>query len=243
MSARLIAQMVGSHDFRDDLESSIYVLLWVGLMYSECSNRAQVPSFMSTVLDPQPHGSTGGYGKADFLKGKTFLSKVKFPFRPALDTLLDKLADLFSVRYEEAPTEADRADSDGLREPHLHSQYCKSLAVKYDRRIDELSSHDATIGLFETALSDRSQWPANDRAEKQQIRVNKKSSPHQQLIKTGWSTSLLINPEIKVALSDSDDKGDDEMVEDETSSDSYSSSDQMTVDSHSPPLLPGDLES
>src|ERR1700678_2894635 len=151
MSARLIAQMVRSHDFRDDLESSIYVLLWVGLMYSERSDRAQVPSFLSTALDPQPHGSTGGYGKANFLKGKTFLSRVKFSFRPALDTLLDKLADLFAVHYEEVPTEGDRADSDGLWEHHLHSQYCKSRAVKYDQQIDELSSHDTTITLFKTA--------------------------------------------------------------------------------------------
>jgi hypothetical protein len=119
----------------------------------------------------------------------------------------------------------------------------------YDRRIRELSSHDATIALFEMALSDRSQWPANDRAEKQQIRVNNTSSPHQQLMKTGWSTTLIIqelcsNPDIEVGLSDSDNEGDDgyQMVEDETFSDT-SSSDQMTVDGHSPPLLPGDLKS
>lgn len=254
MSARLIAHMVGSHDFRDDLESSIYVLLWVVLMYSECSDRAQVPSFLSSVLDPQPHGSIGGYGKADFLKGKTFLSQVKFSCRPALDTLLDRLADLFAVRYELAPTKGDRADSDKLRarvdsDPYLRSLYCESRTVVYDRRIRELSSHDATIALFETALSDRSQWPANDRAEKQQIRVNNTSSPHQQLMKTGWSMTLIIqelcsNPDIKVGLSDSDNEGDDgyQMVEDETFSDT-SSSDQMTVDGHSPPLLPGDLKS
>ena len=79
MSARLIGQMNGSHDLRDDLESSLYILLWMALMFSKCSNPGQVPLFLSRVLDPQPHGSIGGYGKADFLKGKTFLAQVKFP--------------------------------------------------------------------------------------------------------------------------------------------------------------------
>ena len=254
MSARLIAHMVGSHDFRDDLESSIYVLLWVGLVYSECSDRAQVPSFLSSVLDPQPHGSIGGYGKANFLKGKTFLTQVKFSCRPAFDTLLNRLADLFAVRYEVAPTDSERADSDRLwarvgSDPYLCSLYSKSQTVIYDQRMHDLSSHDATIALFETALSDRSQWPANDRAEKQQIRIDNMPSPHQQLMKTGWSTTLIIqelrsNPDIEAALSDSDNEGDGDyqMVKVESSSDT-SSSDQMTVDGHSPPLLPKDLES
>ena len=63
-------------------------------------------------------------------------------------------------------------------------------------------------------------------------------------MKTGWSTTLIIqelcsNPDIEVGLSDSDNEGDDgyQMVKDETFSDT-SSSDQMTVDGHSPPLLP-----
>jgi hypothetical protein len=68
MSARLIGKMGGSHDFRDDLKSSIYILLWVALMYSACSDREPVPAFLEGALDPQPR-SNGGYSKADFLKG------------------------------------------------------------------------------------------------------------------------------------------------------------------------------
>ena len=70
-------------------------------------------------------------------------------------------------------------------------------------------------------------------------------------MKTGWSTTLIIhelssNPDINAALSDSNNKGDDEgdddyQMIDESSSDT-SSSDQMTVDGHSP-LLPRDLKS
>jgi hypothetical protein len=67
------------HDFKDDLESSVYVLLWVILMYSEVSDRDPVPMFLSNIFDPQPYGLNGGYGKADFLKGRTFLEHVNFP--------------------------------------------------------------------------------------------------------------------------------------------------------------------
>ena len=79
MSAALINQKGVQHNFKDDIESSIYVLLWVILMYSEVSDRDRVPSFLSEVFDPQPHGPFGGYGKLDFLKGRSFLDDVQFP--------------------------------------------------------------------------------------------------------------------------------------------------------------------
>ena len=79
MSTRLVAQLDGVHSFQDDLESTIYVLLWMILMYSETSDRDQVPMFLSGVLDPQPHRETGGFNKADFLKAQTFLQQVNFP--------------------------------------------------------------------------------------------------------------------------------------------------------------------
>ena len=75
MSADLIDQMNGkhtTHTLEDDLESSIYVLMWMTLMYSETSDKSQVPSFLSGVLNPKPYGP-GGFSKADFLKARTFL--------------------------------------------------------------------------------------------------------------------------------------------------------------------------
>ena len=75
MSANLISQMNGkhtTHTLQDDLESSIYVLMWMTLMYSETSDKSQVPSFLSGVLNPTPYGVTGGFSKADFLKAQTF---------------------------------------------------------------------------------------------------------------------------------------------------------------------------
>ena len=103
MSSKLISQKIWQHDFRDDLESSIYVLLWVTLMYSSCSDVGQVALFMEGVLDPQPHETGSGLGKADCLQGRSFLKQVNFPNRPNLHELIDKLAQLFAVRYEDAP--------------------------------------------------------------------------------------------------------------------------------------------
>ncbi|KAF8219188.1 hypothetical protein L208DRAFT_1089104, partial [Tricholoma matsutake] len=39
MSARLVARLDGVHSFQDDLKLTIYMLLWLILMYSETSDR------------------------------------------------------------------------------------------------------------------------------------------------------------------------------------------------------------
>ncbi|KAH8985222.1 hypothetical protein EDB86DRAFT_2810270 [Lactarius hatsudake] len=87
MSANLIGQINGAHDFRDDLESSIYIVLWVTLVYSETSDCDQAATLLASVLDPS--GQTGGYTKADFLpvQGTTFLRNVTFPHRPVFTHL------------------------------------------------------------------------------------------------------------------------------------------------------------
>jgi hypothetical protein len=85
MSAALISELMGQHGVRDDLESSIYVLLWVASMYSETSNLEQVALFVKTVLNQLPLGGVGPLSKRDFLIARTFLGLVKFLHQPALD--------------------------------------------------------------------------------------------------------------------------------------------------------------
>ena len=63
----------------------------------------QVGPFMEGVLDPWPYGLGSGYGKADFLKGMTFLDNVTFSERPALHWLIKKLGNLFAIRYISEP--------------------------------------------------------------------------------------------------------------------------------------------
>ena len=111
MSARLIGDLKGQHDIHDDLESSIYVLLWMVLMFLECSGSKYIASFMAHVINLQPYGWNGGLGKIDFLQTQNYWCFFKFSQRPRLDTLLTELAHLYSVHYEEKPNERDEEQS------------------------------------------------------------------------------------------------------------------------------------
>jgi hypothetical protein len=53
ISAELICEGA-QHDFRDDLESSVYVLLWMVLMYSAISDKALALLTLRGILNPQP---------------------------------------------------------------------------------------------------------------------------------------------------------------------------------------------
>ena len=108
MSGKLIA-LNEIHNFNDDLESTLYIMLWVALMFLECSDSTKVARFVASVLDPQPkdHITPTYTGKPDFLIERAFLEQVKFPQRHHLNILLCNLAMLFLVRYEKAPTEKE----------------------------------------------------------------------------------------------------------------------------------------
>jgi hypothetical protein len=201
MSANLIGQMNGirtTHTLQDDLESSIYVLLWITLMYSETSDKSQVPSFLSGVLDPRPYGTTGGYGKADFLKARTFLQRVTYLGRPALHRLITQLAELFAVRYEDEPTDGQYANADFLSMniaanpdvPEFQKAYEETIVYSYRNRIQALSGYQYTIDLFEDALRDPASWPSDDHAIKQEF--HSEPPPPQQVIKSGWDTAVFV---------------------------------------------------
>ena len=80
MSGKLIA-LNEIHNFNDDLESTLYIMLWVALMFLECSDSTKVAGFVASVLDPQlkDHITPTYTGKPDFLIGRAFLEQVKFP--------------------------------------------------------------------------------------------------------------------------------------------------------------------
>lgn len=170
MSGKLISEKEHVHNFNDDLESTIYILLWVALMYSKCSNSPMAAGFLEIVLDTQPHSTSTYASKPDFLMGRQFLRDVKFVDRPCLDNLLDQLTKLFAVRYhcqpEEDARKAENAWGQLLKEnPGLQSIYDALPIVQYDRRIKILKDHEETINYFEEALKDRSLWPPNDGAD------------------------------------------------------------------------------
>jgi hypothetical protein len=170
MSYKLISQPIWLHDFRDDLESSFYVLLWVTLMYSTCTLPERVIRVLEDTLDPQPHAPDRiGYSKADFLLGMSFLRDVEFPDRPRLHNLLVKLAVLFSSRYEKAVSTADAADLPSSELDPLATDTREHRQTVL-RRLEMLEDHGDTISLFNEALADRSKWPIDDNAIDQGIR-------------------------------------------------------------------------
>lgn len=192
MSAALISQPTGQHGLKDDLESSIYVLLWVALMYSKTSNPEQAVLFVKTVLDQQPFGDVGSLTKAHFLIARTFLDLVKFLDRPALDQLIDQLAYLFGARYSRTPSVEERQNAQLIQKlasdnPQFSHLYQTTTSYIFYDRMSKLESHDATIKLFEDALLDPN-WPENDRPSKQEINVIES----QAILKSGWRTSAFI---------------------------------------------------
>jgi hypothetical protein len=194
MSGKLISMKDHVHDFTDDLESTIYILLWVALMYSKCSDRTKIAGFLKTVLDPQPDDDSTYTSKPEFLRGGQFLDDVKFVDRPCLDKLLRQLTKLFACRYLPQPSDEQRGQEATMRKycdqsPELRSIYDNLFAVLYDRQIDLLKDHEEIIRYFEEALVDRSRWPAEDGAEKQEILDSSHSLVPQRVRKTNFSTT------------------------------------------------------
>ena len=101
MSAALVAQLDMPQCVMDDLESTLYVILWMAIMYSSCSDISAIPAFLDHTLDPQIKWPEDCYmGKLDFLKGRSLLQTIKFVGQPAFDKLAKDLAVLFSAQYE-----------------------------------------------------------------------------------------------------------------------------------------------
>lgn len=194
MSAALVCQTGQQHELKDDLESSIYVLLWVALMYSKTSDSMQAFLFITHVLNHnQPFGTVGFYHKSHFLVARTFLAHTKFIHRPALDKLVEDLACLLGTRYMKAPSDKEREEAEAMRvrtikDPTLLDFYHKMGPCVFDDRMSKLENHHATINLFETALSDPD-WPENDLPIIQDFNEVKL----QVIRKSGWRTSSIVS--------------------------------------------------
>ena len=52
MSGKLTSGVPHIHDFQDDFESTIYILLWVSLMYMKTFNSKNITGFLNTALNP-----------------------------------------------------------------------------------------------------------------------------------------------------------------------------------------------
>ena len=117
---------------------------------------------MEHVIDPQPHGNTGSFGKVYFLQARTFLKTVKFLHQPTLDNLINQLAIMFSICYETKPDNHERAHAKKLldlstQDASVVEIYYANHTYQYDEQMRSLNNSAATISLFNVALSDHSQ--------------------------------------------------------------------------------------
>lgn len=199
MSAALVSCMFQPmiHDYRDDLESSLWVLVWLFLMYSPCSDQEQATLFLKDTLDGSITNDKGSFNKADWLKGGTFPQKVTFDNRPALDQLVSDLVHLFACRYEQPLTSQEleavnrlqqmlQIDPKGFEAMMLDDH--KPLRIA--RGLKSLENHEATINMYTKALTAQ-EWGSADPAQKQNLRPNELSPT--QKTKSDWVTTVIFD--------------------------------------------------
>ncbi|KAI6013135.1 hypothetical protein BKA83DRAFT_4063633, partial [Pisolithus microcarpus] len=96
MSVHLVEDASATHTFKDDLESSFWVLLWTVVMFSKSSFSIKEHStFIRGTFESAP----GGEGKRSVLVSQQKLKKDLFPDQPLLYQLLKDLAELFAYNY------------------------------------------------------------------------------------------------------------------------------------------------
>lgn len=189
MSANLMKQ--GVHTFLDDLESSLYVVLWVTLIYSEVSDRDQALTVLVNTLDPQIINNNPGYAKEDFLSGRSLLRYIQFPGRPALHNLLKNLATLFWYRYAPTPQNMSRflkveEVMKTLEDPMVIELIEDSHCKQYNDGTKKLN-YTTVIEYFNDALEERSSWPVDDSPKRMVSKPGPSSLP---IRKSGWRSTL-----------------------------------------------------
>jgi len=65
--------------------------------------------------------------------------------------------------------------------------YTETQCAKYDKWIQKLEDHTATIELFNATLKDRTKWPSNDAAVLQKFDAKQ---PVHLVMKTGFYTNI-----------------------------------------------------
>jgi hypothetical protein len=100
MSAHLVQNRDAKHDVEDDLESSLYVVLWVALMYTVTHLTIPIRSLLvKDVFEVDELEGVGSTMKSAFLNSRIQFSKDVFVDRKPLNRLILALAELFALRY------------------------------------------------------------------------------------------------------------------------------------------------
>jgi hypothetical protein len=173
MSGYLVSHSHAVHRVEDDLESSLYVLLWTGLKYSDTyMNTIDRTLLLMQVFD-------GGSSKESWLATRTNLPEDVFVGRKSLDDLIIDLCEFFSHRYTNITDKERRALAnlratlaihtvDGPVSAAIQEFIFESLAYKQEMGMKIIGSHDALIDLYNKHLQVPG-WPEDPAVEQETI--------------------------------------------------------------------------
>ncbi|KAG1788509.1 hypothetical protein EV424DRAFT_1550633 [Suillus variegatus] len=170
MSAHLVQHKDAKHDVEDDIESSLYVVLWIALMYT--MTHLTIPArtlLVKDVFEVDELEGVGSSTKSGFLTSRMHFSKDVFVNRKPLDRLIVALAELFALRYTlvtqeqqdvyDQMTEWMERLSPDANEITLLTNIMKTNPVhKMKEHMEILKSHDKILAVYDFHLG-LDGWP------------------------------------------------------------------------------------
>ncbi|KAG1767305.1 hypothetical protein EV702DRAFT_1050408 [Suillus placidus] len=198
MSAHLVKNIKAVHAVEDDLESSLYVVLWATLIYKESHMDIVVRTqFIMQVFDADPLVGSGGSSKANFLIARTDFPQDVFVGCKRLDNIVIELAQFFLHRYSVILPEDQEEllqirlklkevlDEVGpvrtaAQQKMIDTTYkvmCKSPAYQKEVGMQILQPHDSVIDIYDKHLG-LPNWPNNDVAILQKLHPTDRLSAH-----------------------------------------------------------------
>ncbi|KAG1850753.1 hypothetical protein C8R48DRAFT_676663 [Suillus tomentosus] len=125
------------HDFQDNMESMLYVILWIMFIFTV--------SWFGWFQE----------GKLPAIEVFYYINSPLFKGHPALDTLMQQLQKMFSARY--IPTTKEAEENVRLAKLRLDDPIVKMalqdnlVAIKLDG-LEAMKSHEGIINIFNTHL-------------------------------------------------------------------------------------------
>ena len=173
MSAALLQENDKYNEIEDDRESSLHVLTWMALRFTNHTiYKGHSIDFLRAFDEEYENedGVKGGNLKKGSLLGRDIPLRVKFDHRPQLDALIEELTEVFAVRYERPPSaeqinQLQRLRDKGLSDDDLGND---SVVLNHTRRVASLKSPDWLVDTFRRHLN-AGYWPSSDKAQAKPI--------------------------------------------------------------------------
>lgn len=195
MSAYLVQNQNVPHVVEDDLESSLYVVLWAALKYSRTHmTDARRTLLFKEIFETEEVEKTRSSTKQHFLIGRTDIahSPVFIDCKP-LNDLIVALAELFSHWYSVVSPASWKAYELYQRKDVMSLSPDTKLLMKLNpaytkmEGMQGLKLHDHVISIYDHHLG-LDGWPSDDKAI-EQVLLNKRNLPLQIYMKSEMQIS------------------------------------------------------